>query len=111
MLQRPRTKLLSISYALESNREGNLPSCLHDVWNPHPPLPIGLRRLDKDSNTLTNNVIAIDSAKNVFQACHISVHGELLSNKPLSRQKMKEFLAKAKPSIVGKRTKLISNKY
>ncbi len=50
---------------------------------------------------LTNNVIAIDLAKNVLQACHISVHGELLSNKPLSRQKMKEFLAKAKPSIVA----------
>ncbi|MEZ8107092.1 IS110 family transposase, partial [Vibrio cortegadensis] len=44
---------------------------------------------------LTKNVIAIDLAKNVLQACHISVHGELLSNKPLSRQKMKEFLAKA----------------
>lgn len=49
---------------------------------------------------LTNNVIAIDLAKNVLQACHISVHGELLSNKSLSRQQMKEFLAKAKPSIV-----------
>ncbi len=50
---------------------------------------------------LTNNVIAIDLAKNVLQACHISVHGELLSNKLLSRQKMKEFLVKAKPSIVA----------
>ncbi|XNT03413.1 IS110 family transposase [Vibrio splendidus] len=50
---------------------------------------------------LTKNVIAIDLAKNVLQACHISVHGEMLSNKPLSRQKMKEFLAKAKPSIVA----------
>jgi len=50
---------------------------------------------------LTKNVIAIDLAKNVLQACHISIHGELLSNKPLSRQKMKEFQAKAKPSIVA----------
>ncbi|TKF97340.1 transposase, partial [Vibrio sp. F13] len=50
---------------------------------------------------LTKNVIAIDLAKNVLQACHISIHGELMSNKPLSRQKMKEFLAKAKPSIVA----------
>lgn len=50
---------------------------------------------------LTNNVIAIDLAKNVLQACHISTHGEILSNKPLSRQKMKEFLANAKPSIVA----------
>ncbi|HHF2916158.1 TPA: IS110 family transposase [Vibrio diabolicus] len=50
---------------------------------------------------LTNNVIAIDLAKNVLQVCHISIHGEMLSNRPLSRQKMKEFLAKAKPSIVA----------
>lgn len=50
---------------------------------------------------LTKNVIAIDLAKNVLQACHISIHGELLSNTPLSRQKMKEFLAKVKPSIVA----------
>ncbi|MEZ8297621.1 IS110 family transposase, partial [Vibrio splendidus] len=50
---------------------------------------------------LTKNVIAIDLAKNVLQACHISIYGEMLSNKPLSRQKMKEFLAKAKPSIVA----------
>ncbi|MEZ8803750.1 hypothetical protein AB6D78_21475 [Vibrio splendidus] len=27
---------------------------------------------------LTKNVIAIDLAKNVLQACHISVHGEML---------------------------------
>lgn len=40
---------------------------------------------------LTKNVIAIDLAKNVLQACHINIHGELLSNKPLSLQKMKEF--------------------
>ncbi|MEZ8545948.1 IS110 family transposase [Vibrio cyclitrophicus] len=50
---------------------------------------------------LTKNVIAIDLAKNVLQACHISIYGEMLSNKPLSQQKMKEFLAKAKPSIVA----------
>ncbi|NOH78107.1 transposase, partial [Vibrio crassostreae] len=42
-----------------------------------------------------------DLAKNVLQVCHISVHGEMLSNKPLSRQKTKEFLAKANPSIVA----------
>ncbi len=36
---------------------------------------------------LTNNVIAIDLAKNVLQVCHISIHGEMLSNRPLSRQK------------------------
>ncbi|CAK1777568.1 hypothetical protein VCRA2121O157_160008 [Vibrio crassostreae] len=27
---------------------------------------------------LTNNVIAIDLAKNVLQVCHISIHGEML---------------------------------
>jgi len=49
---------------------------------------------------LNSNVIGIDLAKNVFQVCHISIHGELLSNKAMSRQKLKEFLAMAKPSIV-----------
>lgn len=50
---------------------------------------------------LTNNVIAIDLAKNVLQICHISVHGELLFNRALSRQKAKEFLTKSKQSIVA----------
>ena len=50
---------------------------------------------------LTSNIIAIDLAKNIFQVCHISVDGELLSNKAFSRQKLKELLAKAKPSIVA----------
>ncbi|WP_348541511.1 IS110 family transposase [Vibrio zhanjiangensis] len=50
---------------------------------------------------LNSNVIGIDLAKSVFQVCHISIHGELLSNKAMSRQKLKEFLATAKPSIVA----------
>lgn len=50
---------------------------------------------------LTNNVIAIDLAKNVLQICHISVHGELLFNRALSRNKTKKFLTKSKPSIVA----------
>lgn len=50
---------------------------------------------------LTSNIIGIDLAKNSFQVCHISIHGELLSNKAMSRQKMKEFLARVKPSIVA----------
>jgi transposase len=50
---------------------------------------------------LNQNVIAIDLAKDVFQVCHISVDGELLRNVPMSRQKMKEFLASTKPSIVA----------
>lgn len=55
----------------------------------------------EDSNMLASNVIAIDLAKNVFQVCHISIYGELLSNKAMSRPKLKEFLALAKPSIVA----------
>ena len=50
---------------------------------------------------LTTDVIAIDLAKNVLQVCHIGVGGEMLFNKPLSRQKVKEYLAKAAPSIVA----------
>ncbi|EOD77534.1 Mobile element protein [Grimontia indica] len=50
---------------------------------------------------LTTNIIAIDLAKNVLQVCHISADGELLFNRPLSRQKTKEFLARAKPAIVA----------
>ena len=50
---------------------------------------------------LKTNVIGIDLAKNVLQICHISKHGELLSNKAVSRQKLKEILAKAHPSIVA----------
>jgi len=47
------------------------------------------------------NVIGIDLAKNVLQICVISKHGELVSNKMVSRQKLKEILAKSSPSIVG----------
>ncbi|MCR9662914.1 hypothetical protein NB577_23595 [Vibrio parahaemolyticus] len=50
---------------------------------------------------LRTNVIGIDLAKNVLQACHISRQGELLSNKAVSRQKLKELLAKSKPSLVA----------
>lgn len=50
---------------------------------------------------LTQNVVAIDLAKDVLQICHISVDGELLQNKAFSRKKTKEFLANTKPSIVA----------
>lgn len=50
---------------------------------------------------LAKSIIAIDLAKNILQICHISVHGELLFNKAFSRQKAKEFLVNAKPSIVA----------
>ena len=47
------------------------------------------------------NVIGIDLAKNVLQICVISKYGELVSNKIVGRQKLKEILAKSSPSIVG----------
>jgi transposase len=47
------------------------------------------------------NVISLDLAKSVIQACKISQHGELISNKAISRQKLKELLAKSSPSIVA----------
>ena len=50
---------------------------------------------------LKSNVIGIDLAKNVLQVCHISIHSELLCNKAMSRQKLKEFLATSAPSIVA----------
>ncbi len=50
---------------------------------------------------LTKNIIGIGLAKNILQVCHISVYGELLSNKAMSRQKVKEFLAKIKPSVIA----------
>ena len=50
---------------------------------------------------LKSNVIGIDLAKNILQICHISKHGELISNKAVSRQKLKQILAKQQPSIVA----------
>jgi len=40
---------------------------------------------------LKSNVIGIDLAKNILQVCHISKHGELISNKAVSRRKLKQF--------------------
>ena len=48
-----------------------------------------------------SNVIDIDLAKNVMQVCKISKQGELLSNKAISPNKLKELLAKSTPSIVA----------
>lgn len=51
---------------------------------------------------MTNrNVIAIDLAKNVFQVCRVSSSGKTLSNKPLTRSRLKELLINSKPSIVA----------
>lgn len=47
------------------------------------------------------NVIGIDLAKNVIQVSVISKDGELLSNKAMSPNKLKAFLAKTKSSIVA----------
>jgi len=48
-----------------------------------------------------SNVIGIDLAKNVIQVCRINKHGELLSNKAVSPNKLKVLLAKATPSLVA----------
>jgi transposase len=42
---------------------------------------------------LKSNIVGIDLAKNVLQICVISKDGELISNKTVSRQKLKEILA------------------
>ena len=50
---------------------------------------------------LKSTIFGIDLAKNIIQVCEISKHGELVSNKPVSRQKLKEILAKVKPAVVA----------
>ncbi|NRA70636.1 MAG: hypothetical protein HRU24_06405 [Gammaproteobacteria bacterium] len=50
---------------------------------------------------LKSNIIGIDLAKNVFQVCVISKDGELISNKVVCRQKLKEILAKSHSGVVG----------
>lgn len=46
------------------------------------------------------NLIAIDLAKDIFQVCLVSKSGQTISNKPVSRQKLKELLINSQPSIV-----------
>jgi len=50
---------------------------------------------------LKSTIFGIDLAKNIIQVCEISKHGELVSNKAVGRQKLKELLAKAKPAVVA----------
>ena len=50
---------------------------------------------------LKSNIIGIDLAKNVLQICQVSKHGELISNKVVNRQKLKEILATVKPAVVA----------
>ena len=49
-----------------------------------------------------SNVIGIDLAKNVIQVCLISKDGELISNKAMSPQRLKELMAKTKTAIGAK---------
>ncbi len=44
-------------------------------------------------------VVGIDLAKNVFQICVINKHAELVSNKIVGRQKLKEILSNAAMQI------------
>ena len=46
------------------------------------------------------NVIAIDLAKDIFQACIMTVNGKVIFNKPMNRAKLKAWLAKQKLSLV-----------
>ena len=46
------------------------------------------------------NVIGFDLAKNVIQVCKISSDGELIYNKAVSPNKLRELLVKEKSSIV-----------
>jgi transposase len=47
------------------------------------------------------NVIGLDLAKSIIQVCHISKHGELVSNKAISPLSLKELLANSTLSIVA----------
>lgn len=50
---------------------------------------------------LKSTLFGIDLAKNIIQVCEVSKHGELVSNKTVSRQKFKELQVKAKPPVVS----------
>ena len=50
---------------------------------------------------LKSIIIGIDLAKNILQICQVSKHGELISNKPVNRQKLKEVLANVKQAVVA----------
>ncbi len=47
------------------------------------------------------NVIGLDLAKNVIQVCKISSDGELIYNKAVSPNKLRQLLVKEKSSIVA----------
>lgn len=47
------------------------------------------------------NVIAIDLAKDIFQACIMTSNGKIIFNKAMSRAKLKDWLARQKLSLVA----------
>ena len=47
------------------------------------------------------NLLGIDLAKNVFQLCKVDQHGELIVNKAVSPEKLRELLATSSSAIVA----------
>ena len=67
----------------------------------HPKL-VGWCHQNNGAHTMRDsNVIGIDLAKDIIQVCIISKHGEISSNKSVRPTKLKEILAKSKPTIVA----------
>ena len=50
---------------------------------------------------MNSKLMAIDLAKNVFQVCVIGVHGQVLSNRRISRHKLSELIANTPPTIIA----------
>lgn len=46
-------------------------------------------------------LIAIDLAKNVFQVCMIGEHGQVLSNRKVSRKKLTEIIINTPPTVIA----------
>ncbi|HHC7058526.1 TPA: IS110 family transposase [Vibrio parahaemolyticus] len=50
---------------------------------------------------ITSNILAIDLAKNVFQVCKRTAQGQIIFNREVSRNKLKELLIKESVSLVS----------
>jgi len=50
---------------------------------------------------INSNEIGIDLAKNILQICIINKHDEIQSNRAIKPSKLKETMAKLKPTIVA----------
>ena len=48
-----------------------------------------------------NTIIALDLAKSIIQACKVSKHGEIVFNKAMSPNKVKELIANTSPCIIA----------